>query len=29
VIDGLRGAHPRLEAVFDDVYARGIAEMAS
>ena len=23
VIDGLRGAHPQLEAVFDQVYARG------
>jgi guanosine-3',5'-bis(diphosphate) 3'-pyrophosphohydrolase len=25
VIDGLRGAHPRLEALFDEAYARGIA----
>ena len=24
VIDGLRGAHPKLEALFDEVYARGL-----
>ena len=24
VIDGLRGAHPKLEALFDDVYTRGV-----
>ena len=29
VIDGLRGAHPKLEALFDAVYERGITAMAS
>jgi len=24
VVDGLRGAHPGLEAIFDDVYAKGM-----
>ncbi len=24
VVDGLRGAHPALEAIFDDVYAKGV-----
>ena len=25
VIDGLRGAHPKLEALFDEVYVRGVS----
>jgi GTP diphosphokinase / guanosine-3',5'-bis(diphosphate) 3'-diphosphatase len=28
VIDGLRGAHAGLEAIFDDVYAEGLAQLA-